>query len=68
LEVVVVTSATTKQILLGRIAGVHGIRGEVVIHAYTGTPEDITAYGPLSDENGTRTFTVQIVRVTAKGA
>jgi 16S rRNA processing protein RimM len=65
--VAVVTSARKKQILLGRIAAVHGIRGEVVIHAYTGVPEDITAYGPLSDENGTRAFAVRIVRVTAKG-
>ena len=43
-------------ILLGRIAGVHGIRGEVLIHSYAEVPEDIGAYGPLSDAAGARSF------------
>jgi 16S rRNA processing protein RimM len=58
---------TPKRILLGRIAGAHGIRGEVIIHAYTEPPENIAAYGPLSDEAGARTFEIAIVHVTAKG-
>ncbi|MGE0851692.1 MAG: ribosome maturation factor RimM [Hyphomicrobiaceae bacterium] len=57
----------SKLILLGRIAGAHGIRGEVVIHAYTDPPDNIAAYGPLADAGGTRTFKLQGVRVTAKG-
>lgn len=67
LEFVVVTSIGAKRILLGRIAGAHGIRGEVIIHAFTGLPEDIAAYGPLSDENGARAFVIKSMRVTAKG-
>jgi len=55
------------QILLGRIAGAHGIRGEVIIHAFTEPPENIAAYGPLIDEAGARTFEIAIVHVTAKG-
>jgi 16S rRNA processing protein RimM len=55
------------RILLGRIAGAHGIRGEVVIHAYTVAPEDIGAYGPLSDADGARSFTITSARATAKG-
>jgi 16S rRNA processing protein RimM len=54
-------------VLLGRIAGAHGIRGEVVIHAYTAAPEDIGAYGPLTDAGGARSLELKIVRVTAKG-
>jgi len=54
------------RLLLGRIAGAHGIRGEVLIHAFTAAPEDIGAYGPLSD-GGTRTFQIEGARVTAKG-
>ena len=56
-----------KRILLGRIAGAHGIRGEVIIHAYTEPPENIAAYGPLSDEAGARMFEIAIAHVTAKG-
>ena len=55
------------RILLGRIAGAHGIRGEVLIHAFTDPPENVAAYGPLSDESGARAFTIEIVRATAKG-
>lgn len=56
-----------RQVLLGHIAGAHGIRGEVLIKSHTAEPEGIGAYGPLTDETGTRTFTLRVVRVTAKG-
>ncbi len=59
-------TGTGKRILLGRIAGAHGIRGEVLIRAFTERPEDIAAYGPL-DDGGARTFTIEAVRVTGKG-
>ena len=55
------------RVLLGRIAGAHGIRGEVVIHAYTETPENIGAYGSLSDAADARQFKIKVVRVTPKG-
>lgn len=57
----------TSRILLGRIIGAHGIRGDVVIHSFAGTPEDIGAYGPLSDKTGTKTFKLSGVRATQKG-
>jgi len=62
-----VGEARPARILLGRIIGAHGIRGEVVIHAFTGAPEDIAAYGPLADESGARAFAIESVRVTTKG-
>ena len=40
------------KILLGHIAGAHGIKGDVLIKTYTGAPGDIGAYGALSDEPG----------------
>jgi 16S rRNA processing protein RimM len=55
------------RILLGHIAGAHGVRGAVLINTYTSTPKDIAAYGPLTDESGTRAFAVTVVRVTKKG-
>lgn len=63
---VVAGAEEPKSILLGRIAGAHGIRGEVLIRVFTTRPEDIGAYGPLSD-GGTRTFKIESARVTAKG-
>jgi 16S rRNA processing protein RimM len=56
-----------KRVLLGRIGAAHGIRGEVQITSYTGSPEAIGTYGPLSDEQGRRSFDVRVVRVTPKG-
>lgn len=55
------------RVLLGRIAGAHGLKGEVVVHAYTEYPEDIAAYGPLSDQGGQQEFELAIVRVSDKG-
>ena len=59
--------AKPNRILLGRIAGAHGIRGDVLIKTFTAVPENIGAYGPLSDQSGTRTFKIQNARVTPKG-
>ena len=55
------------RILLGRIAGAHGIRGEVLIHSYAGVPEEIGIHGPLSDASGGRTFQIEGARPTTKG-
>jgi len=57
----------TTRILLGHVSGAHGIKGEVVIHSYTAAAEDIAAYGPLSDESGTRHFELKSARATGKG-
>lgn len=55
------------RVLLGYIAGAHGIRGEVLVKSFTDDPADIAAYGPLSNEAGTRTVTLTKVRVATKG-
>jgi 16S rRNA processing protein RimM len=60
-------SENPRRILLGEIGAAHGIRGEVSVKTYTANPEDIAAYGPLSDERG-RTFELTVVRVIPKGA
>jgi 16S rRNA processing protein RimM len=59
--------AQEKRVLLGRIVGAHGIRGEVVIHSYAAVPEDIASYGALSDKDGKRQFKLSSVRAAAKG-
>ena len=56
-----------QRILLGRIVGAHGIRGDVVIDSYAGEPGNIGAYGPLSSEDGSKQLTIKVIRVTPKG-
>jgi 16S rRNA processing protein RimM len=53
-----------RMILMGAIAGVHGIRGEVKVKSFTEDPMSIAAYGPLYDEQG-RSFALKL---TSKGA
>jgi len=57
----------SSRVLLGRIAGAHGIRGEVLIKSFAAAPEDIGAYGPLSTEDGARAFEIVSARATNKG-
>ncbi len=47
-------------VCLGRIVGAHGVRGVVRIKSHTANPDDLTAYGALSDEAGTRRLTVTV--------
>jgi len=61
-----VAADTPARILLGRIAGAHGIGGEVLIHCYATLPESLMAYGPLSDADGTP-FTITRLKPTARG-
>ncbi len=57
-----------KLILLGEITGAHGIRGEVLVRTYTGDPEAIAGYGPLTDADGNAPLTLKVLHMTPKGA
>ena len=48
------------RICLGVIAGAHGVRGLVKVKSFTETAEDLTAYGPLTDEAGARRFELTV--------
>lgn len=56
-----------RRVLLGHIAGAHGIRGAVVVRSYTAAPEDIAGYGPLEDEAGGARYVLSVEGATAKG-
>lgn len=56
-----------RRILLGQIGSAHGIRGEVVVRTYTGAPEAIASYGPLTDATGKKSWKLRVVRVSDKG-
>lgn len=61
------SASASPRILLGEITGVHGIKGEVVIRSYAADPEDIGAYGPLSDQSGRATYEITPLRSGPKG-
>lgn len=50
-----------ERVCVGVIVGPHGIRGQVRVKSFTAEPEDIAAYGPVSDEAGIRTFDLDVV-------
>ena len=47
---------SNKTICIGQILGAHGVRGLVKLASFTEEPENVAAYGPLSDEKGKRVF------------
>ncbi|MFO0993206.1 MAG: ribosome maturation factor RimM [Hyphomicrobiales bacterium] len=47
-------------VLIGRVTGAHGIRGEVKLQSFTAEPQAIARYGPLRTDNGT---TIEIERL-----
>ena len=57
----------TARVCVGAIAGSFGVRGEVRVKSFCAQPEDIAAYGPLSTEDGARSFDIRLTR-PVKGA
>ena len=49
---------SSRLILVGRVTGAHGVRGEVKINAYTGEPEALISYGALLDAEGKPALTL----------
>ncbi|HKF63108.1 MAG TPA: ribosome maturation factor RimM [Dongiaceae bacterium] len=54
-------------ILVGRIAGAHGLRGLVKLQSFTGEPAAIGRYGPLLDAAGGRRFEVTVQNLVKGG-
>jgi 16S rRNA processing protein RimM len=57
----------TDLICIGSIAGSYGVQGEVRLKSFCAEPSDIAAYGALSTEDGTRSFTVKLTRPVTGG-
>lgn len=55
------------QICVGAIGGAFGVQGEVRLKSFCAEPTDIAGYGPLSTEDGSRSFSVSLTR-PLKGA
>ncbi|PVA10137.1 16S rRNA processing protein RimM [Pelagivirga sediminicola] len=54
-------------ICIGAIAGSFGVRGEVRLKSFAAQPEDIAAYGPLTTEDGARSYDVTLTGQTKNG-
>jgi len=59
-------SASQKPLCVGVITGAQGIRGAVRVKSFTADPLDIDAYGPVSDEAGTRRFELKSIGQSKK--
>lgn len=50
-----------RRILVGEIGRPHGVRGLVKIRVFTEDPAALAAYGPLTDEGGTRRYAIELL-------
>lgn len=48
------------RLCLGIMVGAHGVRGLVKVKSFTEDPADVAAYGPVSDEDGRRSWQLQV--------
>ena len=54
-------------ICVGAIGGAYGVRGEVRVKSFCAAPDDIEGYSPLTSEDGTKTFSLAIIRPIKNG-
>ena len=53
--------SSKRMVLVGKIVGAHGLRGQVKVHSYTANPRDIANYGTLYDQAGKLTYKLKIM-------
>ena len=58
---------TDDRICIGAIAGAFGVAGEVRLKSFCTVPEDIATFGPLTTQDGTRSFILRLTRPVAGG-
>jgi 16S rRNA processing protein RimM len=56
-----------ERICIGAISGAFGVTGEVRLKSFCSTPSDIASYGPLSTEDGSRTFRITLTKPVTGG-
>lgn len=55
------------RVCVGAITGAFGVRGEVRLKSFCAQAADIAAYGPLTTEDGARSFDITLTRPVAAG-
>lgn len=61
------TAASPERVCIGAIAGAFGVQGEVRLKSFCAVPEDLAAYGPLTTEDGNRSFKIRLTRPVTGG-
>lgn len=59
--------ASAAHICVGAIAGAFGVHGEVRLKSFCAQPDDIASYGPLTTEDGKRSFAIRLTRPVTGG-
>jgi len=54
------TTSTEDRVCVGAIAGARGLKGEVRIKSFTADPDGVAAYGPVTTEDGSRSFRIKV--------
>ena len=57
----------TERVCVGAIAGSFGVKGEVRLKSFCAEPGDIATYGPLTSEDGNRSWEVTLTRPVKNG-
>ncbi|MEM7720816.1 MAG: ribosome maturation factor RimM [Pseudomonadota bacterium] len=55
------------KICVGAITGSFGVRGEVRVKSFCAEPTDISSYGPLSTEDGSKSYEITLTRPVKNG-
>lgn len=58
------TQQNDERLLVGVIAGPHGVRGDVRVKSFTAEPDGIADYGRLTDKTGTTAFDLRVKGMT----
>ena len=56
-----------ERVCVGAVAGSFGVAGEVRLKSFCAEPADIATYGPLSTEDGARSFDIRLTRPVKAG-
>lgn len=51
---------STKFVCVGKFLGAHGVRGQVKVASFTEDPENLTAYGTLTDATGELVYNIKL--------
>lgn len=51
---------------LGFIRAAHGLKGHVVVHLYSREEDSLTAYGDLTNADGSKTYKIDVISVNDK--
>ena len=57
----------TEKVCVGAIAGAFGVKGEVRLKSFCAEPEAIATYGPLTSEDGAKSFEVRLTGSVKNG-